>query len=337
VPAATALEDIEEAVAKMLLPYKESGCGDEDPPELKQYLKFEDDEDEYVEKYATDTTPCFVDPAGKPHSKYSEEFRSRPRDIFAQAEYICPAGWTAREVPVKELYPIFEQYMADYCGYDERDPQTSRYGRWRNPNQKWDWWKMGGRWTGFIPVKAEAAAVSGSPGLMTAPNRDPLKADACRIASIDFDTAAAQMRQRAEEFWTEWQQFADGKEFPAFEGPRDKALRLGLLTCKNADELTGGEWKTVKWGRQNTPGVDRFDVLANVAREDFMTKCLGNFFPLLTYARLDAAGWVEPGSMGWFGFSSDTPETNLKHAADFPTWLRAGDQQDWLVVVDCHI
>ena len=33
---------------------------------------------------------------------------------------------------------------------DELDPETGKYGYWENPNAKWDWWVIGGRWRGQV-------------------------------------------------------------------------------------------------------------------------------------------------------------------------------------------
>jgi len=43
----------------------------------------------------------------------------------------------------------------------------------------WDWWLIGGRWTGIFDVQ-EGIGFSGEPGVDTDPNLDPNKADAVR-------------------------------------------------------------------------------------------------------------------------------------------------------------
>lgn len=341
VPGSVALDDVEEAVAKLLLPYKESGCGSEDPPELKKYLVFKDIEDESMKDYKEKTKKVFVDPSGKPHSKYSERFRSSPPGSFgigSDTKYICPGGWTEKEIPFSEFYSSFEKYMKDWEGHTRRDPSTGRFGYWKNPNQKWDWWQIGGRWTGKIPVKPwTAESMNGKPGLMTERNDRLDRADVSRIKDIDWDAVTVDTQKKAEEFWLDWEQFCAGREFPAFDGPRERALNIGLLACKDADELTGKEWKTIKWPRQNRPGVDRFDVLTQISREDFFAKHLDEFGQINTFARLDQDGWKEKGEMGWFGMSDQTPESTAEFNGGFTSWLRSGDQSDWAVVVDCHI
>lgn len=348
-PATVGFDDVESEVEKMLIPYKESGCGGDDPPGLEQYLKFHDEEQQHLADYETDKAEVFVDPSGKPHSQHSDRFRWNPPGsigIGGNTEYRCPAGWTATQVSFAELYGSFEKYMADYCGYKARDKKTGRYGYWQNPNRKWDWWEIGGRWTGYFPVqtdphdrqsRAELEAGNGEPGLMTKRNADPAKADFCRIASIDFDKAAADARERMDKFWGEWVRFCDGEKMDAWGGPRDKAVSLGLVDCKNADELTGKEWRTIKWPRQTKEGVDRFDVLTQITRDEFTAKYTAAFNPLKPWACLDDKGWNEPGKIGWWAFSSDTPESYMKYADGFMAWLRGGDQRDWVVAVDCHI
>jgi hypothetical protein len=62
-----------------------------------------------------------------------------------------------KEIPLKEEYKTFEEYMDDYCG---REPnEEGRYGYWENPNAKWDWWKVGGRWNGFFKLKKKLKLV----------------------------------------------------------------------------------------------------------------------------------------------------------------------------------
>ncbi|AOQ24615.1 hypothetical protein MTAT_19600 [Moorella thermoacetica] len=36
-----------------------------------------------------------------------------------------------------------KQFARDYYGYEEHE---GKFGYWQNPNAKWDWWQIGGRW-----------------------------------------------------------------------------------------------------------------------------------------------------------------------------------------------
>ena len=49
-------------------------------------------------------------------------------------------------------YDTPEECASDYFGYTK---EGEDWGRWTNPNSKWDWYTIGGRWTGFFKPKAE--------------------------------------------------------------------------------------------------------------------------------------------------------------------------------------
>lgn len=317
------MNEIEAAVDKALLPYKESGCGSDDPPELKQFLTFNDSEPEYREEYEKETATRVKMPDGSFVSPYDDRFKVRKSDeVFARYDHVVPDNLPQIEVPYKELYKTFDEFCTEYHGA-RKDPQLGKYGYWQNPNKKWDWWKIGGRWAGHWPTKKYG-------------NRD-----FCRIKDLALIRADAQAEDAANKFWDEWTKFSkDGKDdFPPFEGPRDTALRLGLLDCKDGSELTGKEWKKVKWPKDHTGAErDRYDVFENVTREQFDKDYKVAFDPLKTYACLDPKrGWLSPGEMGWFGCSSDDPQGYLSFARGYRDWLAGGDQDDWIVCVDCHI
>ena len=61
-------------------------------------------------------------------------------------------------------------------------------GYMENPNAKWDWHQLGGRWTGFFKIKTDSLelAVVGEGGLMTPPAEKGC-ADQCLKGLIDFE------------------------------------------------------------------------------------------------------------------------------------------------------
>lgn len=65
-----------------------------------------------------------------------------------------------------ELEPDFDAFVRRFTDFNQRDPDTSRYGRWLNPVGYWDWWELGGRFNGVItgdprPAAAEQIISSG--------------------------------------------------------------------------------------------------------------------------------------------------------------------------------
>ena len=57
-----------------------------------------------------------------------------------------------------------------------------------------------------------------------------------------------------------------------------------------------------------------------------------------TYAILTPDGeWLEPGQMGWFGMSSATPEESKSFQSKYMEKINSQNENDWFVIVDCHI
>ena len=52
------------------------------------------------------------------------------------------------------MYPSFDDFMVEYGEYTSRDEETGKYGYWENPNAKWDWYSIGGRWSGSLLLKS---------------------------------------------------------------------------------------------------------------------------------------------------------------------------------------
>lgn len=316
--------DIEKELQKALIPYKEHDCGDGDEEGLEPYLAFNDIEDESRKDWQSKTVTRVKMPDGRLLAPYDDEFKVKhenPADMLFSPRHKVPDHLEMVEVPLKDIYATFEKYMDEYV--HSRDPKTGKYGHWQNPNRKWDWYSIGGRYSGRIPTKGEPV-------------------DFCRIRDIDLRAADKQLTERADKFWAEWHDFANGMEFPPFEGPREMALSIGLLDCKDASELTGREWKKIKWKERKDLKEPRYDVLVSVTAEEFDREYKFAFDTLAPYACLDPkrtppAGWIAPGEMGWFGFSSASAKSYLDYKRGFRDWLAGGDQEDLVVYVDCHI
>lgn len=344
VPGSTPKDKLEEAIEQVLAPYCEHSG---DNGEYKKFMVFQDEEDEYRQEYEEEGTEMVVLADGSFAYPWDDRFRVPGTIGQGSDTHKVPDHLTKRVVLFKERWDTFEAFVEGWHSHKERDPVHKRYGYYRNPNAKWDYWRIGGRWRGDLYVKPNASSEAGLgevgyeysmrhhegpvPGSAT-------EVDYCRINMLDFDRIHEEAKTRATKFWEQVDKFLKGEKFDLFEGPRDTMIRLGMLDCKDAPELTGKEYWTQKWPRQNTPGVDRFDVVAEKPdpRKDGV-RVLSHMNPIRPWAYVDDKGWCEPGKMGWWGMASDTPDGNDKHAKDFNEWLRSGDQSDWIITVDCHI
>ena len=136
----------------MLAPYMENCCAE---PE-KRFMEFYDIEDRLRGRYETEMEERVVMPDGSLLSPCDEQFyvrseRCLERGMTVYFREAPPKYLEIRKVPIKEVYDTFEEFADAVCG--ERDPLYNRYGYWQNPNAKWDWYLIGGRWSAFFKLK----------------------------------------------------------------------------------------------------------------------------------------------------------------------------------------
>jgi hypothetical protein len=337
----TDIQELEEKVAKMLAPYQENNM--DDCPE--QYLKFYDVEEEHREKWNNDTIPRLRLADGTLDDPYGSKYET---GTLLERKYTYPDGSEKVEVPIKGAFSTFDEYITDYCGY-KKDEKTGKYGYWENPSAKWNWYEIGGRWTGFFYAKSDitCSGFNGTPGLMTPPNTDPFTKDAIRAGQLDWEKINDAAIKAAEKFWSNWIYFRDNKREPdktKFYGVRYEVIRLGFINPKFRKELTE-EDKSKKvvhvrdYADSNGKENDIYDVYGETPAcfEELIQNYLDFFSPISAYALLDSDGWHAPGKMGWWGCSSDTAGDRKKFKNEFIERLLKADKNDWLVAVDCHI
>lgn len=100
-------------------------------------------------------------------------------------------------------YENLEEFAKEYHGFSKLENEEL-WGRWTNPNSKWDWYQIGGRWSGFFKIKDNPKypddILTGSPGLMT-PAAKPGYADSIRLCDIDFEGMKKEKIEQAEKNW----------------------------------------------------------------------------------------------------------------------------------------
>lgn len=308
---------IHHAVAEMLAPFYEN-------TKDERYLAFVDEEDEMREKYATGSTERIRCADGSLVLPWDERFRvagswERPE---------APACLERVEVPFRETYPTFEAYAKDWCGHDGPKP-NGRYGHTTNPNGHWDWYKIGGRWSGFFPLVDNGLGSKARVG------------DIAALCEIDQKRVEATRVERRDEFLREYQALLAGKDFSSFEGPRSAAMRMGLLRVEHGPVTASPGETVLPWTRyvrgENDDRRTWNDVATTVTAETLETKYGRCFHPLVTFAAVDNDGWHAPGEMGWWACSDDSPEQYLAWCDQFVPRFLSGRPYDTLVLLDCHV
>ena len=150
-------DDIDE----QLIPFEES------PENGSPYLVFADREDEVKLKYETEKATRKVGADGKSYWPWEKEVKDSTEDV---------------KISFRQLYHTFEAFAEEYYGY-EKNSETERYGYWHNPDAKWDWYAIGGRWSNFFKLK------------------DGTYADSAKKKDIDFEVMKEEAYQKRLEEW----------------------------------------------------------------------------------------------------------------------------------------
>lgn len=323
-----------EVLHKTLLPWHEYECTG-----YEEYLVDVDMTDEVTEEFNRPRNVVVL-ADGKVLSRYDTElYTKKSGDGWLQRdEFELPAGAVEKEIPAEEArsYGIGFMTMAD-CAKDDygaTENADGRFYRRTNPNKKWDWWVVGGRYLGRLLVKELEMAVIGEPG--TGGN-DPLNVmgvDSCQFKNLDL----AQMRDNAEEraadqydraskiiagrsFLT-WKQVRD-KHTGDIEAAREEYNSQPVVQDSKTHERIDGEWIFDPF-----EGPDEF----SVSRENYIAEARAN--ALTAFAVVKDGKWYEKGEMGWWGIVSDEKD-NWK--TEFSALIDDIDPKSWITVVDCHI
>ena len=174
-----------ENVDERLAPYQENNHGT--VPD--EYLEWKDKEGEYRENWEKGSVEVYE----------------------INDEYVLP--WNAKnvdddkelvEVSFKELFEDFKEFAKEWYNSE------GEHGYYHNPNAKWDWYEIGGRWKDSLLVKENVENVSkGDPGLgykeLEAPEEYKW-VDQALVKDVEWDKMKEYSKKRSEELWEEAQE-----------------------------------------------------------------------------------------------------------------------------------
>lgn len=297
--AVAVISDGTKELSELLAPYQENNMCD--CP--KEYLAFVDETDDYRETYETSEREFVNMPDGRRISPYDDEFRVRDESRpFESYKFVVPEELERVHIPLKEIYPTFEDYMK---GIDmEPDPETGKYGYWENQNRKWDWWMVGGRWRAQVhATNGECAPyprfnLGGETMWEEAKDYPPEHFDSAKLGDMIWDRDEAASK-RANDQWRAW---VEGEEV---DGVGDPWYKPTFYTKRYGDRETYALCKSTMWWRA-------------VVTPD--------------------GKWHEVGEMGWFACTSESGEELIEWVKTFKErFIDPYPSECTLTVVDCHI
>lgn len=363
----------EASLTPILQPWHEFECTGTDD----QFVQNVDILAQVQEEYAKATATLVVQrPDGsKVYAFSGGEYIAELRPFYdsMKRELNLPEGWAElRDEPAKD-WEDFATWANGWYGMEivEGDAQpdledTHKYGWCRvvngqvtelvdrtNPNKKWDWWVIGGRYGGRLRAKDASNAVLGRPGTFGRSSDEGV--DVVQKSNLDFDAMRA---------------YKVGVRMEGVEKALGKLAEKGVsreeaLTIWRAYSEAGGWGALVEaWkagGRQGRPhdlaatlpidnplrvAIDRgvaaalgdglFDCASCPDEEPDPIAWANKAPAITTWAVVKDGLWSEKGEMGWFGMSSgDMKESDWEAIVDKVVAELPDDA--WIAMVDCHI
>jgi hypothetical protein len=262
--------------------------GDDVETQLAPYHEYECDgvDDEYIQ--TIDVTTEKLEEYQKDHSPNSE------------GEYT--------------KYDTFREYLEEYCEIPEKKKgENEQWGYFEevdgeikvisrtNPNAKYDYWRIGGRWSGSLKLKK---------GFEKESLNDEISWDS---GEVEYGTTSQALKKHID--------FSiDEKEYKNTE-------RFWELVVEELP-LNEGEEKPFNFYKKEY-------YLNRYKDKETYTRLTAEFS---TFAVVKDGIWYEKGEMGWFGMSSESNEDDIKWKEGFvDKWIKDLPEDTLISIVDCHI
>lgn len=194
-----------------------------------------------------------------------------------------------------------EEYGSDHCD----DENIYCY---YNPDAKWDWWSIGGRWRYRLKVPKSAEHIKDRDMFFGEPRKQKGKyrwCDGAKIKDIKWTDMNRPTANQLKDMGRFWDVVVDG-------APKEEGEDFG-------------------WHYKPEYYKDMYGTKENY----IMKECM-----FYTHDLLDGINteWYTMGDMGWFGCDASTRESFEAYLQDFYEIIQRPEYQDyWFIVVDCHI
>ena len=203
------------------------------------------------------------------------------------------------------LKPYWEELEVE--PYKDEDGEETTY----NPNSKWDWYSIGGRWNNNLIVDKNNndVYIGGNLGLgmsieTSVKDHPELKrVNGAKIKDIKFDLMG---------------------------GSYEKALREWELYVEEQEPKNEEEKEIVKWNFYKPEYyIERYGTKEEYARLNSMW---------YTWAFANEEGWAEQGKMGFWAMNNADKDSTSAFIEKLNEYLKSPEhQEEYLFMVDCHI
>ena len=227
----------------------------------------------------------------------------------------------------------FESYV-EGNGY-KKNMAEEKYGYYENINAKWDWYVLGGRWTGFLKLKDGAEGQAGEAGLMTR-SESPGFVDSAIKNNIDFDGMRKSEAEDAGKTWDKVTRILGDVERPySWEYVRETMFPGKLQEARDYYNNQAANKKIDEWNRKNNHslfGVNPLDFM--ITKEEHCAKAAES--AISTFAVLKDGVWYSNGETGWWGTVSGEKDQSDWNK-EISKMIESLDGDTLISIYDCHI
>lgn len=333
-------------IESQLAPYMENCC---ETPERK-YLQFTDTETDMLEEYQNQTCERIVAADGKLLLPWDESFRVPGTIGTGSGTHEAPSHLERREVKFSTLYPTFEAFATDYHGSKERDPEKGRFGYWQNPNRKWDWFVIGGRYAAYfllkpgncgptpnIPLNPFSEELTKQTLEHFAPKLDGRHVDQARKGEIDFETMRRREEESAAKTWDMISAVIAGTpECKSWEEVKESVGNIELAREIYHGQPRVAAFEAFKNSEKGRDEIGIFDQVESftIPRQEYVEAARRG--AITTFAVVMDSKWYARGEMGWWGMVHKEKDIQTWDS-QFANLLDGLPDNTLLTIVDCHI
>ena len=233
----------------------------------------------------------------------------------------------------KNFVGTFEECYAQYGeDWDGNALKKDENGVWcefstYNPESKWDWFIVGGRWSGYFKMKPGVKPKLGEPGVFKN-EAEAGHGDVAMKKDIDFEGMRNDAGIKAGEYYDkikaiigelpiaeEWDVIRE-----RFEDINDARTAYQNQPAKLALSNAGEHW------------VEPAEF--NCTREEFIERA--RMSAVSSYAVVKDGVWYQKGDMGWWGLSSNEMSDN-EWNVKFNELIESVPDDTLFTCIDCHI
>ena len=244
---------------------------------------------------------------------YYAQYLADPEKYESECGKSSHINYIKNEFPLKLQWTDEQIYQDEIKYYDSEDiGENGEVYSTYNPNSKWDWYEIGGRYAGRLILK-EGVEKNSDPnfsyGWDVKSRMEVLaepRVDSAKVKDIDW----SKMHRTEEKY--------------------NAAIRFWEMKVEGAEPQTEEEKEQLKWDWYRDGYYQE-----RYGDKETYAKCMSSF---TAWAVVKNGEWFEKGEMGWFGASSETHDEAIDWEMNvYDRFIKDLDPETVITFVDCHI